>query len=197
MIKLLLSLLLSANCFAASDKEKKPVQPKTRPAAVEGIFTFDMPFSWTLEEKPYARQTGVQGVKIAAPDSSPDKPAIIYADYYPADNKIGVSSSTYLDRLTAKGTLNPSGRKAGKPKAAALGLLPATEVEIESIALYPPEALNPRKIPVSEKVVVAEAEKGFFVFSCYAAKTRYKQAAAYLDTALKTFKPVASPAQPR
>lgn len=196
MIKIMLSLLLAANCSAAqAGKEKKNVQPKTRPAAIEGVCGFDMPYSWTLEEKPYAKQTGVVGVKIAAPDSSSENPAIIYADYYPADNKIGVSSATYMERLTAKGTLNPSGRKAGKPHSAALGPLAASAVEIESVSLYPPEALNPSRIAVKEKVVVAGTDGGFFVLSCYAAKARYRQVSAYFDSALKTFR-LLPPAQP-
>ncbi|NLO91983.1 MAG: hypothetical protein GX410_08370 [Elusimicrobia bacterium] len=196
MIKILLSLMLAANCHAAqAGKEKKNVQPKTRPATIEGVCDFDMPYSWTLEEKPYARQTGVVGLKLAAPDSSSENPAIIYADYYPADNKIGVSSATYMERLTAKGTLNPTGRKAGKPHAAALGALKASAVEIESVSLYPPEAMNPRKIVVKEKVVVAGTDGGFFVLSCYAAKARYRQVCASLDSALKTFRllPTAQP----
>ena len=188
MIKILLSLLLASNCAAAGVKEKKPVPPKTKQAVVEGICSFEVPAGWTVDADSYSRQTGVSGVKIAAPDSSPEKPAFIYADYYPADNKISVSSAAYLSQLTAPGTLRPVGRKIGKPQPAKLGALTGSSVQIDSMELYPPEALSPKKIPVTEKVVVAGAEKGFFVFSCYAAKGLYSKTSAYFDTVLKTFK---------
>jgi len=187
MIKILLSLIVAANC-AAAVKEKKPVLPKTKQAVVEGVCSFDVPAAWTVEESAYGRQTGVSGVKISAPDSTPENPAIIYADYYPSGNKVSVSSAAYLSRLTQPGTLRPVGRKTGKPQDARLGELSATSVQIDSVELYPPESISPKRMPVVEKVVVAGAEKGFFVFSCYAGKKRYLKTSPYFEAVLKTFR---------
>ncbi|HOX21912.1 MAG TPA: hypothetical protein PLL10_00495 [Elusimicrobiales bacterium] len=196
MSALLLSCLLAVNASAAPvKKEKKTVQPKTRQALVEGVCSFEVPQNWQLEPAPYVKQTGVPGITASAPGISAEQLASISVSYYPPNNKIYGSSTAYISKQTEPG-LSPVGRKVGKPQPARLGALEASVMELETLLLYPPEALSPKKVPVKEKIVVADAGKGFFVVRCSAAKSLYVRMSKHFDAALRTFKqqfPAVSP----
>lgn len=156
------------------------------------FFTAMVPKAWAKTERISAgRQAREFGADFLGPTSKDGVPARISLTFFGADHDRFTSVDKYL-RINAKPDpdMTVEGEKYGpltKTKIAGRG---ASQFEVNTFSFIPPNAVNPKEVPIYEKHIVVPGKKGgFYVLTYHAPADIAKANIGVFDAVVKSFKP--------
>ncbi len=157
-------------------------------AAPGPAFTLKAPAGWSEARLgPEDLGAGAWGaVYKSSPAARGGEDASITVIFYAAGNPHFKDAADYLARQTEPLPVVPAGEETGPAVPAKLGALPGKTLWRTRPLGRPPEAVK-RGAKLRAELTVAQAEGGFWVFTCAAPSERFKRLRGAFDAARRSF----------
>ncbi len=157
----------------------------------KGLFTVSFPEGWVRAETGLglsSEEKKVYGAELAGPESS-GIAVRIGVHYYAPGNLLQPTAKGFI-KLHSRPALgvDPDDGVYGNVKASKVGNYRAEVFDRTTYVYVPPDAMNPKKVPVYERFAVVPVRRGFYVLRYYAPKETAERYLPAFEAVLSSFR---------
>jgi hypothetical protein len=177
-----------AETNASSTKEKEVFE---KFICYNNYFTAKIPKSWAkYEEIGDADVYKEYGVDLKGPKNKAGGFPYIKITYYGPDHRRFKSVEDFLKfDVGPDGSWSLPAEKVGTAKAVSIAGRPANQLDKKAFIFMPPDAVNPVKIPMFERLIILKGDKGFYVIMYSAPEDMVDESMKIFDQVIASFKP--------
>lgn len=154
-------------------------------------FSVQMPEGWGMTPTGASGEAqkvyGVQGFGLQTPDGVLTR---ISVDYYGPGNGMYGTFQSFVDTFSKPDPLlKIKDDKFGAVSNGKLAGRQTKEFDHQTVEFRPPDAANPKRVPVKELFIVVKGEQGFYTLRYYSTVELFEKNKAVFEAVKKSFKP--------